>query len=146
MRSSFLDELEKNPINFLSFQRTKPNFNNEQYKNMHDFLASHFDHPHLRSDFDEREKTMFFSVVQGTNSALNHIPDSSLKYATFSGIQWKLLYFYVVFYSALDASIQSPSISAFIIYLFDIIIEIVFHRFVKCYLSVNTFIDSRFLL
>lgn len=120
------------------------------YKEINTFLTKFFD---KESDYKymiqqesclQRSLGLMPTVIE--DSILTVVKDDSFKNSLLAGIQGRLQFFYLVVFLCVQSLTKQPCISAFVVYLIDVIVVRMYNTFGRANLSRKSLLDDRFFL
>ena len=118
---------------------------------MNEFLKKFFDGSRCDNKFQVQPMSFIHQVVRYTptpteDSILTIEPETSFKNLLFTGIEFRILAFYIIMFVAIEMETHSPGIAAFCVFITDAIFIYIFNIFSKRTLALKSLLDRRFLL
>ena len=118
---------------------------------MNEFLKKFFDGSRSDNKFQVQPMSFIHQVIRYTptpteDSILTIEPETSFKNLLFSGIEFRIVVFYIIMFVAIEMETHSPGIAAFCVFITDAIFIYAFNFLSKRTLALKSLLDRRFLL
>ena len=121
------------------------------YADLNKMLTRFFDLSQSEYRADVQVEVPFSQSVLGISpstdeaSVLAPAGDRDFHTVMLYGIQWSLYVFYVILFCGIDMHIHNPAIAAFVVYIVDLIVVLIFKIRSKANLARKSLLDNRFL-
>ena len=121
------------------------------YADLNKMLTRFFDLSQSEYRADVQSEVPFSQSILGISpsteeaSIITPTGDREFRKTMLYGIQWSLYIFYVIMFCGIDMHLHNPAIAAFVVYIVDLIVVLIFRIRAKANLARKSLLDNRFL-